>query len=122
MDNRMFHLADILSVTTGRLVSKRGVAAIYDVLNFMTGNTNFTHQLGRVSEEVKPHILAQHPELAAVDASDVNRNNWQSWIAKQESTYGREFALTRMKTEAVTHKNPIEDLCEMMGPKREENN
>jgi hypothetical protein len=36
---RAFHLGDILSVTTGCLVSPRGIAGVCDILNWMTGET-----------------------------------------------------------------------------------
>jgi hypothetical protein len=35
---RPFHLGDVLTITTGRLVSPRHMDGVYDVLNFMTGD------------------------------------------------------------------------------------
>lgn len=34
MTARNFHLGDILSITTGRLVSRRHMEGVYDLLNF----------------------------------------------------------------------------------------
>jgi hypothetical protein len=45
VSGRTFDLGDVLSITTGRLVSQRGMDGIYDVLNFMTGDDLMTHQL-----------------------------------------------------------------------------
>jgi hypothetical protein len=67
---RSFHLGDILTVTTGRLVSPRHMDAVYDLLNFMTGDNLFTHQLPRAMDECQPHLLAQHPDLATVVVPD----------------------------------------------------
>lgn len=63
MPSRQFHLGDILSISHDRLVSPRGMAGIYEILDFMTGDNLFTHQLPRASRECKSHILAQLPWL-----------------------------------------------------------
>ena len=75
MKTKKFHLGDVLSITTGRLVSPRHMDGVYDILNFMTGDNLFTHQLPRASDECKPHLLAQFPQLAEVDTSGVNGKN-----------------------------------------------
>ena len=48
-ESKRFHISDILSITTGRLVATRHVEGIYDILGFMTGEELFTHQLPRAS-------------------------------------------------------------------------
>jgi len=47
MATKDFHISDILSITDGRLVSTRHMDGIYEILNFMTGDNLFTHQLPR---------------------------------------------------------------------------
>lgn len=61
--SKEFHISDILSITTGRLVSTRHMEGVYDILNYMTQDNLFTHQLPRAGEECKPWILFQHPDL-----------------------------------------------------------
>ncbi len=75
MKIKKFHLGDVLSITTQRLVSPRHMVGVYDILNFMTGDNLFTHQLPRAANECKPYLLEQFPKLAEVDASGVNTNN-----------------------------------------------
>lgn len=58
---RLFPVADVLTITTGRLCSEMG--RVYEILNFMTGDSLFTHQLPRAMEECGPWIAAQYPEL-----------------------------------------------------------
>lgn len=65
--SRDFDLSDVLSATTGRLLSMRHMDGIYDVLNYMTGDNLMTHQLPRAMDQVKPEILRQHPDLENVD-------------------------------------------------------
>jgi len=62
-NRRDFHIADILSVTHGYLISTRHVHALYDVLQFVTGVKGlYTHQLGRAADEVKLKLFNQLPE------------------------------------------------------------
>ncbi len=62
---RAFHIGDILSVTTGIFVSPDGIGGLYDILNYMTGDDLYTHQLPRASQQCRPALLAQHPQLTA---------------------------------------------------------
>jgi hypothetical protein len=64
---KVFHIGDILSVTTERLVSERHMAGVYDVLNFLTGDSLYTHQLPRANEEVADWVRAQYPQLFPED-------------------------------------------------------
>lgn len=57
--SRRFHIGDILSITTGRLASPRGMDGIYDILDYMTDDSSFTTQLGRFAEECKPYLDQQ---------------------------------------------------------------
>jgi hypothetical protein len=115
MQTKKFHLGDVLSVTTGRLVSPRHMDGVYDILNFMTGDNLFTHQLPRASDECKPHLLAQFPQLAEVDASGVNTKNHKQWLAEQVAKYGEEFEVKPIPKGAHQFKNPIAEATEMMG-------
>ena len=60
---KMFHIGDVLSVTTGRLVSARHIDGVYDILNFLTGDNLYTHQLPRAMEECKPWLRSMFPAL-----------------------------------------------------------
>lgn len=55
---RRFHIGDVLTVTTGRLVSPRGVDGLYDILGYMTDDSPYTTQLGRFADECSP-VLEQ---------------------------------------------------------------
>jgi hypothetical protein len=68
-EGRTFSLATVLTVTTGRLVAEDGIAAVYEILNYMTRDNLFTHQLPRASGECKPWLLRWHPKLAEVRMS-----------------------------------------------------
>jgi len=88
METRMFDLGDILSVTTGKLVSPRRIEGVSDILGYMTGERLFTHQLDRAREECEPWLLRWHPQLARVIGDDVNGDNWADWLAAEKEFFG----------------------------------
>lgn len=71
MKTKNFPLRDILSVTTGRLLTKpkgprdNGISNLYAVLGWITGDELFTHQLPRAGDAAKPYLLSCFPELGA---------------------------------------------------------
>lgn len=67
---REFHIGDILSITTGYLLSPRHMDGIYDILDYMTGDELSTLQLPRASRECESSLREQHPDLAAVDVPE----------------------------------------------------
>lgn len=115
IDTRDFHLGDILSITTGRLVSPRHVDGIYDILNFMTRDNLFTHQLPRACDECKPYLLRQHPQLKEVDASKVDCDNWQEWLAEQVAAFGEYLSVEQIPMDDHTVKGPLQEAIEMKG-------
>ena len=131
MQTKQFHLGDVLSITTGRLVSPRHIDGVYDILNFMTGDNLFTHALPRASDECKPYLVAQFPQLSADkmdsalaelgDALKTKTGKAEAekivadWLAKQVAKYGEMFAVNSIPTDAHEVKNPIAEAAEMMG-------
>ena len=108
-------LGDVLSVTTGLLVSRDHIGGVYRVCDFMTGVANFTHQLPRTSARITPAIFEQHPELAEVEdpcwesptAAEVER-----WLSQQEERFGATVDLTPIADYEPT--GVLDDLVEMM--------
>lgn len=62
-DTQKFHIGDVLSVTTGRLLSPEHIGGIYKILNFLTEDNLFTHQLPRATRDCRPWLLRRHPWL-----------------------------------------------------------
>ena len=131
MQTKQFHLGDVLSIATNRLVSPRHIDGVYDILNFMTGDNLFTHQLPRASDECKPYLVEQFPHLATAEMDSViaelgdalkSKNGKAQvekvvadWLAKQVAKYGEMFAVKPIPTDAHEVKNPIAEAAEMMG-------
>jgi len=139
MQTKQFHISDVLSITTGRLVSTRHMDGVYEIRNFMTGDNLFTHQLPRASDECKPYLLEQFPQLDTPEMQFalgelIEMLNTQSgkkeldklilgWLSKLTSgKYGVKceemLEVKPIPKEAHAIKNPIEEAVEMMGGDR----
>lgn len=124
MSTRSFPLDEILSITTGRLVADRHMDAVYEVLNFMTGDSLFTHQLPRAATWARPLILAQHQRLVDVpEPTDLNvggdkaatQERITAWLAPLRERLGDSLLLTSQE-DRWAHRDSIEELLLMRGP------
>lgn len=139
---REFHLGDILSITMGRLVSPRHIDGVYDILNYMTGDNLFTHQLGRASEQCRPYLCAQYPQfdpaenpelqfaigelilmLAAVEKwpnpQDADKSDVVGgWLSKLTAQYGEMHPVLILPEGMYVGKDPIEELAERIPAER----
>lgn len=116
-ETKQYHISDILSVTTGILVSTRHVEGVYDILNYMTGDDLYIHQLPRAMEECAPYLLREHQWLADVDASTVNSETWEAWLREQIAEHGEWHLVRPIHLEDHAVRDPIEELQEMVGDK-----
>ena len=116
--SRAFDLGDVLSITTGRLVSRRHVDGIYDILGYLTGESPYTHQLGRFMDECRPHLLRQHPALADITGAEVTTDNWRDWLAQQEVRFGRTLDIQPIPTDDHARRDPIQEAVDMVGSDR----
>jgi hypothetical protein len=116
-ETRTFHLGDILTITTDRLVSPRHVDGIYDILNFMTGDNLMTHQLPRACDECQGPLLAQHPDLAAVVVPDDFGTDAEAgvkaWLAEQVAVYGETREVAPLADGEHTYIDPITEMRKM---------
>lgn len=136
---KKFHISDVLSVTTGRLVSSRHIDGVYEILNFLTGDELFTHQLPRAMREYQtwlkkqfPHLMEDSPEmpaaLAVLKADIANTPQNKEAIGKVCAAWVENLRLKlnlpemlpvyEMGAEMHTHIDPIEEAQAMMGAKK----
>lgn len=122
-----FPLNVILSVTTGRLLCDIG--RVYEILNHITNDNLFTHQLPRACRFAKPLIESQYPELSCQNAlkeldnlkvvnSDVlcAINKWLDWliiVQKFKSAYD-----IASHADAWLRFDPVKELELMVGKER----
>lgn len=67
---KRFHIGDILTVITDRLVSPDHVSGLYNILDWLTDDTLMIHQLMRASDECRPFLIKTFPDLAAVEVPE----------------------------------------------------
>ena len=114
---KTFHLGDILSITTGRLVSPRHISRPRDILDWMTGDHLMTHQLPRACGECEGPLLAQHPDLRNIEVpADLRgKEGVDAWLAAQVAVYGETREVAPLDDEDHTSIDPLEEL-RMMRP------
>lgn len=119
-ETRDFHLGDILTVTTGRLVSPRHMDGVYDLLNFMTGDNLFTCQLPRACGECEGPLLAQHPGLAQVKVPEdlAGREAVDEWLAGQVALFGETLPVAQLADGDHTRIDPFTEI-RMVAPHAE---
>ena len=119
-ESKTFHIGDVLSITTGRLVSKEGMGGVHRMLDFMTQDELYTHQLPRAMDECRPWLLRQHPQLAGVEVPDEFSDEahvW-SWLDEQIARYGETLLVEPIPADDQTHRDPIAELAEMVPPEK----
>jgi len=104
MDNvRKFPLCTVLTVTTGRLLTKRkstndnGISDLHEILEHMIGETPFTHTLGSFADKCKPWLLFWFPELDSNELwSEVEKLSWLlSGFSKNTNKYVKDAVVVK---------------------------
>lgn len=111
--SKTFTLGQVLTALSGTLLCP--VDELYAVLNYLTGESLYTHQLPRAFRVCAPFVATQHPDLAALDWSGVNRTNHRQWLRTQVARFGPTAVLMPIPAGAYEAMDPIDELVEMRG-------
>lgn len=135
---KRFSLQTILTVTTGRLLTKpegpsdNGIGDLYEILAWMTGDEPFTHALPRFANECKPWLYRWFPELKNAEAhlddldyaikcvSSAKKDVYfaiENWISLCVADWGMkdEYDVPKIPMDDHDVKNPIQELEDMVG-------
>lgn len=129
---KLFHISDVLTVTTGRLVSSRHMDGVYEILNFLTGDNLFTHQLPRAMRECDPWLRTQFPQLfpdngriaaflAKMDEESVKTEaSIAAWVESVRVAFllPEMLPVYEMGADMHTHIDPVEEAKAMFGDNR----
>lgn len=132
MKTKKFRIDEILTYTTERLVAERHMDAVYDIANFMTGDSIFTHQLPRVARLIKAELNRQLPwtdspemqfetgKLILMLETPTGKAETgkliRGWISKQIATYGEWHEVEAFtKGSGYEFVDPIFEAVDMMG-------
>lgn len=88
MATKSFHLGDILTVSTGTLVSS--MDGVHHILNHMTQDNLFTHQILIASPIMREELIRQLPFLGQVEKPEglSTREECDAWVASVSKVYG----------------------------------
>ena len=112
-EKQTFTLGEVLTALTGRLLCD--IDGLYRVLNFLTGESLYTHQLPRAGRAAAAYLAQQHPDLAVLDWSGVDLENWRDWLREQVDRFGPTRELSPMPAGAYEPQDPIAEIMEMRG-------
>lgn len=111
-DTKTFTLAQILTVTHGRLLVEIG--GVYEILNWLTGDELFTHQLPRASREAEGPLLGWFPELKRIDVGPweiSTEADVDAYMAELAEEYGTTREVPRLSPADHTAINPLAELA-----------
>lgn len=111
-ETKQFHIGDVLSITSDKLISLDHIGGVYNILGWMVGEDLMTHQLPRVSRECEPFLREQHPELSAVDVPDTI-NSKESALAFLETLYPRFGQFVAVAKVPDVEHTPIDPIAEI---------
>jgi len=106
----MFHLRDILTVYTGRFLS-RSMDDVYRILNYLTGGDLMTHQLPFALEVCRFQLEEQLPFLKSVRIPPkIDGETLEAWVKKQTNELGARFEVKPLKNWVGKH--PLRELLD----------
>lgn len=110
-----FHIGDLLTVTTKRLVSPSHMDGLYAIVDYMTGVQHYTHQLPRATEVCTPALVEQHPWLAEVTVpEDLSGEQAVAvWVAGMIEKHGEMHEVEPLPSGAYSGRDPIAEMVEM---------
>lgn len=135
VETKRFPLRTVLTVTTGRLLTKpegprdNGIGDLYKLLGWMTDDSPFTHQLPRFGKECEPWLLKWFPDMAkATDALPQldslmelkgNETGIELWLEALIAGGQPEYLdIPRIPKGEHVKRNPLEELTDMVGADR----
>lgn len=118
-ETKTFHIGDILSITTGALVSPRHIGGVYDILGWLVDEELFTHQLPRVARECEGFLVETFPDLPT-EAPDFHESEVEvfAWLDRMTASHGETREVPRMREVDHTHIDPLTEI-KLMRPDAE---
>jgi hypothetical protein len=112
VSTKTFHIGDLLCISHGYLVSRDHIGGVYNILNHMTEDELFTHQLPLACDAMKPDLLRQHPWLKDVPepAEKLSTEaDCVAWVAAIANVHGEWHGIASAPMAWGRH-DPIQDF------------
>lgn len=126
MATREFDIGTVLTIAANRLVAPKLMDDVYAILNFMTQDDLYTHQLPRAIRECRPFLERQHPQLAAArfemldellgPIGPANVEIVEKWLKSEIAHHGwpQTLPVESIPQEERERKHPLSELAEMV--------
>jgi hypothetical protein len=119
-DLQTFTIGEILSITTGCLIAidaghDHPISGVYTILNYMTEDDLYTHQLPRAAAQCRPYLYEQFP-WAEIGSDKVHGHpgGWEQFLIDMTAKHGKHHAVRRMHREDQTHIHPLAEAAQML--------
>ena len=138
-----FFIGDVLSITTGRLLSPAKYHAdnrthrmdgIYQIVSHLMGCEVWTHQLPAYAKPCAEAIYNQHPIFNSVEMQadfekyqagfdacpEEDKDKYlDGWVSTMAAKYGETWSLKPIEAAEAYQRDPLEHLIEMRGGSEE---
>ena len=111
---KSFDLATMISIISGKLFTSW--ENLNSALNFLTGESLYTHQIPRAANVASKHILKSYPELEDIGKDVIINSDYEreAFVGSLVKIFGNEFILEPIKEDEYEHKNPLIEAVEML--------
>lgn len=103
----------VISVASGRLCCN-DIGDVYKLLNYMTGEDVYTHQLPRACDACFPCLAKQFPWLTGC-REEINGENYEEWTEAAVGRHGETLDVEPLKNGEFKHVDPLKELVSMRG-------
>ena len=118
MNTEKFHLGDVLSLTTGILLSPSGISGPHKLVEYLAGGPVWTHQIGRVAEESLPHLLKQFPWTEHITGEGITPENYAEVMEVLVLKHGEWLDVEPMPEGVHEVIDPVSELAEIIHPEK----
>jgi len=116
--NKDFHISDVLSVTTGHLVSTRHMDGVYDIMNFLFDDNLTTIGLAVMADTAREELLEQHPDLKNIQVpEDLSIENYLAWLSKLYIVYGEYLSIEQQASRVKRTLNQDVEYAKKINPR-----
>jgi hypothetical protein len=98
------------------MVASCDIGGVYEILNHMTGQSLFTHQLPEASRKCAPVLMQAFPQLAGIDLGEVTPQNYEQKLDEQIAVHGDSFDCPTLLT--WKYSDPVQSAIDLMGKDR----
>ena len=108
----------VMTCYTGRMMCE--IDDVYKFLNWMTNDNLFTHALPRAADKCNPYLEKQFPWMKDVNCEEITKDNWEDHLQRIIAEHGEKLEVEQLPVGEWEHRNPIEELLELMNKKQED--